>query len=245
MKFLKFFLSALLLLGAVAFGWFLPQMMTQAQTSATVETFPVQAVNLDYNTDRTLADRLQMVLKGFRGSYELSNGRYLTADDVGAICTELSRQLYPSRAYPEITTVYPLLATSDDGISDVMWQCEAWVGNVRLKYIIDDTTGAVLQFEILSDNGELLEETAESEEPHSDSNDAESIAANDIESWLTQLSIVLMTNLGYDSVSIENLSISEPYGETFCDFVFYDAQSGEAISLPVYLSSQFYLSFNL
>lgn len=243
----KLLLSILLLVCAIAFGLLLPQVMAETQTMQTLETFPVQAVNLDYSVERTTAERLQMILNGYSDAYEIPNGKFLTKSAVVDICKSLSKMIYPNSSLVQMLTADPYLSIYDENISDIIWHCTVLTDYATIQYRIDDATGAVLQMEIGSEDGQLLNRKSD-RGGYADDEKEESLQElqEDVAWLLENLAGILQENLGYTAVEIPNLGYFDLGSSDFlCEFVFYDVENDLYIHVPVCLTSRFYLTFNL
>lgn len=246
MKAIKILSTALAAIGALIVGLHLPRLIVRVQSSQRSQAFPVEIVDLENITeDTSVAEMLSLVYnRGFSTYYyHLSKGRYLTAEDVEKICTDMANQIFKEDmlGVDMYFEAQPDLCALDDGTSYVLWNCELWVSGCCLSYLVDDARGSILKFEINNNANDMLEKTL---------NGTSQTITEDTEIARYQTELVhcvaeaLRQNLKYDNVTVTLQNGLAPF-EQYFQIVLTDQNKGESVMIPVAVYDQYYLCVNL
>lgn len=154
---LKDYALFLLLLGAAALaGWFLPLLVTKGfdrSVEGKAEPAPIQQVDLRFQSDLDIADRLRLVREEFTPAevIELERGIQLTEQDAMEITEQFLENLTgaPLSTREEACSVSPALLCFERSGSFLVWYVNVLLNDSwTCSAVLDDQTGLVLQCEI-------------------------------------------------------------------------------------------------
>lgn len=245
MKIIKILAAALTAIGALLVGLYLPNLIVHVQSSQQPQSYPIEIVDLENITeDASVAQMLSLVYnRGFSATYyTLSKGRYLSAEDVEKICTDMANQIFKEdiAGFDIYFEAEPNLCALSDGTSYVLWKCELWACGCRLDYLVDDATSSVLAFEINDDSNMMLDRIINGTQQAD--TEYRTMQASQLE-LLNRIAEALRQNLGYDEVNVTQLNMDFPYDQHYV-LELGDTSTDDIVGIPVAVYDQYYLCVN-